>query len=319
MIMKILITGGAGFIGSHLADFLVGKGFKDVYAEYWTGESPENLAHLKNKIKLVKLDIKDTKGVRTAIARIRPDIIFHLAAQSYVTESWKRPKETLETNILGTFNLFDAVIGEGLKPVIISVCSSAEYGMTERSEIPIKESKEFRPISPYAVSKIAQDMLSLQYYQSHSLKIVRVRLFNITGPRKLFDACSDFAKGVAEIEAGKSKSLKVGNLEGIRDFTDVRDAIKALWLLCKKGRPGEVYNVCSGKGVKVGDVVNILVGMSNVKVDVKTDKNKLRIIDDPLYLGDNARIRSLGWKPEIPLEKTLSDTLDYWRGKMNRK
>lgn len=317
--MKILITGGGGFIGSHLADFLVGKGFRDIYAEYWTGDAPENLIHLKNKIKLIKLDIKDTKCVRAAIAKIKPDVIFHLAAQSYVTESWKRPKDTLETNILGTFNIFNAVICENLDPVIVSVCSSAEYGMTKISEIPIKESKGFMPISPYAVSKIAQDMMSLQYFQSHSLKIVRVRFFNITGPRKLFDACSDFAKGVAEIESGKSKNLSVGNIEGIRDFTDVRDAVKALWLLYENGKPGEVYNVCSGKGVKIGDVVNILAGMSKVKVNTKTDKGKLRIIDDPLYLGDNEKIRSLGWKPEIPLEKTLSDTLDYWRIKFCEK
>lgn len=314
--MKIFITGGAGFIGSHLADFLVEKGFRDVYVEYWSGETIENVAHLKNKIKLVKLDIKDTESVRKAITKIRPDLIFHLAAQSYVTESWKRPKETLETNIIGTFNLFDAVIKENLDPVIISVCSSAEYGITDASEIPIKESKEFRPISPYAVSKIAQDMMSLQYHQSHSLRIVRVRLFNITGPRKLYDACSDFAKGVAEIERGSSKYLKVGNLDGIRDFTDVRDAVGALWLLYEKGRHGEVYNVSSGKGVKVSNVVKMLTGMAKMKVEIRVDKGKLRIIDDPLYVGDNSKIRALGWKLETPLEKTLSDTLEYWRGRI---
>ena len=317
--MKIFITGGAGFIGSHLADFLVDKGFRDVYVEYWPGETTENVAHLENKIKLMKLDIKDTESVREAIAKIRPDLIFHLAAQSYVTESWKRPKETLETNIIGTFNLFDAAIKENLDPVIISACSSAEYGMTERGEIPIKESKEFRPISPYAVSKIAQDMLSLQYYQSHSLRIIRVRFFNITGPRKLHDACSDFAKGVAEVELGTSKYLAAGNLDPIRDFTDVRDAVKALWMLYEKGKPGEVYNVCSGKGVKVAEIADLLARMSKKKVKIKTDRTRLRIIDDPLYVGDSAKIRSLGWRPEIPLEKTLSDTLDYWRMKLSKK
>jgi len=146
--MKILITGGAGFIGSHLADFLLEKGFKDVYMEYWSGDSLENVEHLEGKIKMFKLDIRDTERVREKIAEIRPDIIFHLAAQSYVTESWKCPKRTLETNIIGTFNLIDAVIKENLDPVVLSVCSSAEYGITEKDEVPINEEKKFRPISP---------------------------------------------------------------------------------------------------------------------------------------------------------------------------
>ncbi|MCK4336240.1 MAG: GDP-mannose 4,6-dehydratase [Candidatus Aenigmarchaeota archaeon] len=317
--MKILITGGTGFIGSHLADFLVSKGFKDVYVECWSGETVENVKHLGNMVKLIKFDIRDSKKVREVIAKIRPDLIFHLAAQSYVTESWKHPKETLETNILGTFNLFDSTIKERINPVIISVCSSAEYGITERNEIPINENKKFRPISPYAVSKVAQDMLSLQYHKSHDLKIIRTRLFNTVGPRKRYDACSDFANGIAEVERGISNCLKVGNLDGIRDFTDVGDAVKALWLLYEKGKAGEVYNVCSGKGIRIGDVVKILKGMAKSDVKVKKDKSKMRIIDDPLYIGDNKKIRSLGWEPEIPIEKTLLNILNYWRGKINGK
>lgn len=313
--MKILITGGAGFIGSHLADFLVDKGFEDIYVEYWKGDTLENVEHLKEKVKFVKFDIRDAKKVREFIANVKPDLIFHLAAQSFVTVSWKEPKRTLETNMLGTFNLFDSVIRKGVNPLIISVCSSAEYGMTERNEIPINENKEFRPISPYAVSKIAQDMLSLQYHKSHDLKVIRVRLFNIIGPRKIDDACSDFARGIVEVERRTSKHLKVGNLEGIRDFTDVKDAVKALWLLYEKGKPGEVYNVCSGNGVKMGDVVKMLAGMAKTDIKVKRDENKIRIIDDPLYVGDSKKINSLGWKPEMPLEKTLLDTLNYWRGK----
>lgn len=313
--MKILITGGAGFIGSHLADFLADKGFEDIYVEYWKGDTLENVEHLKDKVKLVEFDIRDAKKVREFIANVKPDLIFHLAAQSFVTVSWKEPKRTLETNMLGTFNLFDSVIKEGINPLIISVCSSAEYGMTERDEIPINEKKEFRPISPYAVSKIAQDMLSLQYHKSHDLKVIRVRLFNIIGPRKIDDACSDFARGMVEVERGVSDHLKVGNLEGIRDFTDVKDAVKALWLLYERGKPGEVYNVCSGKGVNMGDVVKMLVGMAKTDIKVKRDENKIRIIDDPLYVGDSKKISSLGWKPETPLEKTLLDTLNYWRSK----
>jgi GDP-4-dehydro-6-deoxy-D-mannose reductase len=313
--MRFLITGGAGFIGSHLADFFVERALGEVYLGYWSEKSLERVNHLKGKVKFLKLDVKNEAAVRKAIAKIRPDVIFHLAAQSYVTESWKKPRETLETNIIGTLNLFNAVIDEKLDPKIISVCSSSEYGLTKKEEIPIKESREFRPISPYGVSKVGQDMLSFQYHKSHNLKIIRVRFFNITGPRKTHDACSDFAKGVAEVEAGKSASLKVGNLEAIRDYTDVRDAVKALWLLYKKGEVGEVYNVCSGRGIKMGDMLRMLAGMSRKKINIVSDKNKFRIIDDPLYVGDNAKMRKLGWRPETPIEKTLKDTLDYWREK----
>jgi GDP-4-dehydro-6-deoxy-D-mannose reductase len=317
--MKILITGGAGFIGSHLADFIVKKGFRDVYVGYWSGDSLENVAHLKGRARLVRLDINKSEAVRKFIARIKPDLIFHLAAQSYVTESWNRPKETLETNIIGTFNLYDAVIREGTNPVIITACSSAEYGTTTRDEIPIKENKEFRPISPYAVSKIAQDMLSLQYNKSHGLNIIRARLFNTIGARKAGNACSDFAKGIAEVEAGLSDHLSVGNLEPVVDFTDVKDTVRALWLLYERGRPGEAYNICSGKGTKVGDIVKILVGMAKTGIKVEQERRRMRIVDDAIYIGDNKKLRSLGWKPQIRLEQSLREILDYWRRKINGK
>lgn len=313
--MRILITGGTGFIGSHLADFLVSKRFKDVYVESFSRGKSENVEHLGKKVKSIGFDIRNEKGVRSAIANVKPNLIFHLAAQSYVTRSWKRPEETFETNVLGTFNLFNSVIKEGINPVIISACSSAEYGITERSEIPINEDKKFRPISPYAVSKIAQDMLSFQYHKSHGLKIIRVRLFNTIGPRKKWDVCFDFAKGIAEVERGLSDCLKVGNLEVTRDFTDVRDVVKALWLLCERGEPGEVYNICSGKGIKVKDLLKMLVKMAKTDIRVEKDKDKFRMIDEPLYIGDNKKICSLGWKPEIPIKKTLTDTLNYWRSK----
>ncbi|MCK5022703.1 MAG: GDP-mannose 4,6-dehydratase [Candidatus Aenigmarchaeota archaeon] len=317
--MKVLITGGAGFIGSHLADFLLEKNVGEIYIGHWSGEKTENIDHLKGKINFVNLDIKSTENVRNIISKIRPDIIFHLAAQSYMTESWKDPKGTLETNIIGTFNIFDAVIKEGIDPIILSICSSAEYGMIKKDEVPVKETNEFRPLSPYSVSKVAQDMLSYQYSKSHNLKIIRVRFFNITGPRKKYDACSDFAKGIVDVENGNNDFLKVGNLEGVRDFTDVRDAVNALWTLYKKGEHGDVYNVCSGNGIKVGDILDKLLKMATKDVRIEQDKEKLRVIDDPLYIGDNTKISKLGWQPEIDIDKTLSDMMDYWRCKINGK
>ena len=307
--MKFLITGSEGFIGSHLADFLLEKG--EVYGTFHS--TPKNIEHLKNKIKLLKCDITNKSEIENIINNIKPDYIFHMAAQSFVIPSWKEPDKTFQTNIIGTYYLLDAVHKAGINPVICIACSSAEYGLTNENEIPINEKKEFRPSSPYAVSKVATDMLAYLYWQSYNMRILRIRFFNITGPRKTFDACSDFAKGIVEVEKGLKNSLKVGNLEGIRDITDVRDAVKAIWLLVLKGTYGNAYNICSGIGIKMKDILNKLVSFSSAKIRVETDKEKFRPLDDPIFIGDNSKITNLGWKPEITIEKTLKDMLEYWR------
>jgi GDP-4-dehydro-6-deoxy-D-mannose reductase len=309
--MKVLITGCGGFIGSHLADFLVAKGF-DIYGTIYKGNN-HNLKHLKNKIKIIDCDMTNKKAVEKIISEIKPDYIFHLAAQSLVIESWKDPEKTLSGNMLSTLYLFDAVRKAKIKPKILVACSSAEYGISYEDEIPIRESKEFRPTSPYGVSKVCTDTLSYLYWKTYGMNIVRIRFFNITGTRKIFDACSDFAKGIVEVKKGMKKQLEVGNLDGIRDLTDVRDAVAAAWLLAEKGVPGEVYNVCSGKGQKVGDVLNKLLALSKTKLKIVQAKDKIRPVDDPLFIGDNSKIRKLGWKPSIPIERTLEDMLDYWR------
>jgi len=308
---KAMITGCGGFIGSHIADFLLTKNM-DIYGIVYEKKSV-NIAHLKNKIKTMNLDMKNKKMVEEIVNKIKPDYVFHMAAQSFVIPSWKDPEETFVSNILGTFYLLDAIRKAKINPIIIIACSSAEYGLTQKDEIPINEKKEFRPSSPYAVSKVGTDMLAYLYWQAYQMKIIRIRYFNITGTRKTFDACSDFAKRIVEIEKGKQTALNVGNLEGIRDITDVRDAIKATWLLTEKGNFGDVYNICSSKSYKIKDILNTLISLSNKKIVVKKDKNKLRILDDPIFIGDNSKIKKLGWKPEIPLEKTLCDILDYWR------
>ncbi len=309
--MKALITGCGGFIGSHLADFLVGKGL-DVYGT--VNDETKNIDHLEEKIKIIKCDISDRNAVEKMVSDIKPDYIFHLAAQSFVIVSWQDPEKTFSANILGTLYLLDAVRKARIDPIIEIACSSAEYGMTYKDEIPIKEVKIFRPSSPYAVSKIATDMISELYAKAYKMKILRVRFFNISGPRKLFDACSDFARGVAEVEKGIKPFVTVGNLDGIRDITDYRDAVDAMWLLTEKGTYGDVYNVCSGEGYKVRNLLNGLVAMSRKKIEVKEhDPEKLRPIDDPLFIGDNSKIRKLGWKTQVPIEQTLRDTLEYWR------
>ena len=311
----ILVTGAAGFIGSHLCDFLVNKGL-EVCGTYWKGDTFVNVDHLRNKINFMECDFRNKKNVEEIINDVKPDYIFHMAAQSFVVPSWQDTEETLRTNIFGTFYLLEAIRKAGIDPKIIIACSSAEYGLTYEDELPINEKKEFRPSSPYAVSKIGTDMLSYLYFQAYKMKILRIRFFNIIGSRKIFDACSDFAKGIVEVEKDSKERLDVGNLGGIRDFTDVRDAVEAIWLLTEKGEFGDVYNICSGKRYKVKEILDKLISLSKKEIKLQQDSKKIRVLDDPIFIGDNTKIKKLGWKPKIPIEKTLNDMLAYWRDRL---
>ncbi|MCX6819344.1 MAG: GDP-mannose 4,6-dehydratase [Candidatus Aenigmarchaeota archaeon] len=312
----ILVTGAAGFVGSHLCDFLVEKGL-DVCGTYWKGDTFDNIEHLRNSVNFVECDITDKQRVEELIKKIKPEYIFHMAAQSYVVPSWQDPEETLITNFMGTFYLLEAIRKAGIKPKIIIACSSSEYGLTEENEIPINEKKEFRPSSPYAVSKIGTDMIAYLYQKAYKMKIIRIRFFNIIGSRKKFDVCADFAKGIAEIEKNKIEKLRIGNLNGIRDFTDIKDAIEAMWLLKDKGDFNEVYNVCSGKRYTVKEILDKLISLSKKEIKLQQDPQKIRIMDDPIFLGDSTKIKKLGWRTKVPIEKTLSDILDYWRNKVD--
>ena len=314
MFNRILITGCEGFIGSHLADLLVEEDLQVCGMVY--GDT-KNIRHLKDKITVLECDLKEGQAVEKIINDVRPDIVFHLAAQSFVTVSWENPEETLKTNVLGTFYLLDSIKKAGITPLIVIVGSSAVYGPREEGEMPLREESDFRPTSMYAVSKVSDDMLGYFYWKVYGMKVIRVRPFNMTGPRKTLDACSDFAKGIAEVEKGLKDDLEVGNLDTMRDFTDGRDAVKALWLLSQRGEAGEVYNLCSGKGTRMEEILTQLISLSKKKIKYRVVQEKMRPADDPIYVGDNARLRSLGWKPEIPMEKTLSDLLDYWRENLN--
>ncbi len=314
--MRVLITGITGFAGSHLADFLLEKGNIEVYGtERWRSRT-ENIEHIKDRITLMGCDIRDASSVKSLIEKIKSDRIFHLAAQSFVPTSWHAPQETLTTNIIGELNVFEAVRELGINPIIQIAGSSEEYGLVEEAELPVKETNPLRPLSPYAVSKVGQDLLGYQYYKSYGLNIIRTRGFNHSGPRRgeVF-VCSDFAKQIAKIEKKKQEPIiHVGNLEAIRDFTDVRDMVKAYWLATEKGKPGEVYNICSGKGWKIKEVLDILLGLTKEKIKVKKDPKRMRPSDVPVLIGDCKKFREVtGWKPEIPFEKTLEDLLNYWR------
>ena len=310
--MKALITGISGFIGSHLADFLVGRGL-EVWGTYFRG-GLENVSHLKGKLKFRRCDVRERGRVKEILRECRPELVFHLAAQSRPDLSWRDPWTTMEVNVLGTVNLFEGVRELGLDPKLLVACSSAEYGFIQEEEGPIKEDHPLNPVSPYAVSKVAQDLMAYQYFRNYGLRTFRVRIFGTTGPRKVGDACADFASQIARAERRGGGTVRVGNLEPRRDLTDVRDMVRALWLVVERGREGEVYNACSGTAHRVGDLLEKLLDLARVRVKVEVDQEKLRPSDEPLIVGSNEKIgKECGWRPEIPLEKTLEDILEYWR------
>jgi GDP-4-dehydro-6-deoxy-D-mannose reductase len=304
-----LITGCNGFIGFHLAEFLIKQGLT-VYGT--TRHERSRIAYLENKMTILECDILNKQQLADIILKVKPDVVFHLAAQSKVDSSWQDPESTLKVNVLGTLHLLDAIKQFCPNSVVLVVGAAAIYG-SSKDQTPIDENHEMIASSPYAVSKIAQDYLAGLYRSAYGMKVVRIRPFNITGPGNMGDACSDFAKGIIAIEKGEARSLRVGDLDSVRDITDVRDAVEALWLLAKKGVSGSVYNLCSGKGYHVGSLLDDLINLSGLKVDIVQDTAKKRLLKDRFQIGDNSQLLSLGWKPIVPIRKTLSDMLAYWR------
>ncbi len=321
-INKVLITGISGFVGSHLAEYILGnqKGASVVGIVRWRSPK-DNIINILPQIMLEYGDLTDGYSVKKILLKHKPDVIFHLAAQSYVDFSFNAPISTLETNVIGTANILESIrelkVSNGYNP-IVHICSSSEvYGQVEKKEIPIKETNPLRPASPYAVSKVAEDMLGLQYWLSWKIKTIRTRLFTHTGPKRgeVF-AESSFAKQIAAIENGYQKpEVLVGNLESIRTFMDVRDAVRAYWLLVNKCEPGEVYNIGGMETMTVGDMLNILINKSTKKnIRVKVDPKKLRPSDVTLQIPSVAKFKKVtGWSPKIKFEQTLLDILNYWR------
>ena len=318
--MRALITGITGFAGSHLAEFILANHpGVDVYGIMRWRSRTENIEGIQERVKLIECDLRDTSSVKTLVGHVRPDKIFHLAAQSYVPSSWNAPAESLTTNVLGQLNIFEAVRSLDIEPWIQIACSSEEYGLVHEDELPIKETNPLRPLSPYAVSKVGQDYLGYQYHMSFGLNVVRTRGFNHDGPRRgdVF-VSSNFAKQLIEVEKGKRPPvIHVGNLEARRDFTDVRDIVRGYWLSLEQCQAGEVYNLCSGKAYSIQEVLDRLVELSGVEVKIEEDPARLRPSDVPVLLGDYSKFHeATGWTPDIPYDKTLADMLDYWREKI---
>ena len=315
--MKILISGITGFVGSHLAELLLKEG-NEVYGTCRWRSKLDNIEGLN--VKLINADLRDSLSMETAVREANPEYIFHLAAQSYVYSSWRAPVDTIDTNVIGTVNLLEAVRKVNPKIVVQFAGSSEEYGMVYENEVPITEDNPLRPLSPYGVSKVAGDKLCYQYVQSYGLNIVITRAFNHTGPRRgeVF-VTSNFAKQITEIENGKEPIVKVGNLTALRDFTDVRDMVKAYVLAAGMCKYGEPYNICSGKAVSIESVLNRLLSMSKVNVEVVQDPERMRPSDVPILQGDCSKFRECtGWERSYSLDETLEDLLNYWREKCRK-
>ena len=318
--MKVLITGITGFAGSHLADYILDNHPDvEVFGIVRWRSRMDNILHIQDKITSFEADLKDMGSLKKCLAAIKPDRIFHLAAQSFVPTSWTCPAETFAINSIGQINLFEAVLSLKLTPRIQIAGSSEEYGQVFPDEIPMKENNPLRPLSPYAVSKVAQDLLGWQYFKSYGMNVIRTRGFNHTGPRRgdVF-ICSNFAKQIAEIEKEKREPiLHVGNLEAKRDFTDVRDVVRAYWMSLEKCEAGEAYNIGTGKFYPMNKVVEMLVSMSDVEIETQINPARLRPSDVPILLSDSSKFRAAtGWEPKIPFRQSLEDLLNYWREKV---
>lgn len=311
---KAFITGITGFAGSYLAENLLNNNY-EVSGTYLSDKSALDFPN-KDKVALYKLDLLDAEKTSEILTEARPEYLFHLAALTSPKSSFDNPAETFVTNVKSQINILEAIRKNSLIDTRILIVSSAEiYGLVDPQNLPVDEETPFNPTNPYAVSKLAQDYLGLQYALAHKLKIVRVRPFNHVGPKQSPDfVVSGFAKRIAEIEKGKQRIMKVGNLTSKRDFTDVVDMMEAYRLALEKGEIGEVYNLGSGNSYEISRILEMLIGFSSVEIQTEADSELMRPSDNPELICNYSKFAQLtGWKPEIPIEKTLKDTLDYWR------
>jgi GDP-4-dehydro-6-deoxy-D-mannose reductase len=317
MAKKILITGACGMMGSHMIDFYHGKGIQ-VHGTYY--KPTTNLNEYAHRALMQECDVRYYYPFLKIVSAVKPDVIYHLAAQSYPTVSIDRPQETVETNVNGTINLFESIkeirkSDASYDPIVVMACSSAEYGASLTPEnVPIPEDVVLLPVHPYGITKVAQDMLSYQYFINDRIKTVRARIFNTTGPRKTNDVASDFTKRAVLIEKGQEKVLRVGNVSAKRAITDVRDLIQAMILLSEKGRHGEVYNISGSKVYQVSELISLIEKIMKRKFDIETDPSLLRPTDEPIIYGSSARLKKdTNWEQSYSIEQTLTDMIAYWR------
>jgi len=319
--MRVLITGISGFVGLHLAEHsLASHPEVELFGlRRWRSEMPV-VPTLTPAVRILEGDLLDEPSLVRVLQASRPEVIFHLAASSSVAGSWDTPAEMMQVNALGTLHLLEAVRQLSLDAQIVLACSAEAYGVVAESELPINENQPFRPVSPYAVSKAAVDLLGYQYSQAFGLRTVRMRLFNHCGPRQSARfVVSSLARQIAGIEAGRfPPRVVVGNLDVRRDFVDVRDVVRAYWLAGTRGVPSEAYNVATGRSHSIREVLDRLRALADTSVEVAVDPAHVRVAELQVLEGDATRFRkATGWHPEIPFERTLADTLDWWRANLH--
>jgi len=307
-----LVTGAEGFIGSHLTKFLHAKGW-NVIGTYRFRRS-NSLPKLP-KAHFVQCDLRNNKSVSHLFSEYKPTHVFHLAAQSLPTVSWADPVSTFESNIMGSLQVFEAVRYMKRPSVVVSACSSAEYGHVPPSAIPVREDQPLRPLHPYGISKVCLDLLGREYFLDYKIPAVNVRLFNTTGPGKTNDAPSDFVRQLVRIKKGlQPPIIEVGNLKPRRAFLNVNDAVRGFYLAGKKGTRGEAYNLCANQTYRISEILRTAIRLSGVKPEIRSVPRLMRPSDETVIFGSTARIREdTGWKPLVSIEQTLTSMLEYWQ------
>jgi GDP-4-dehydro-6-deoxy-D-mannose reductase len=317
--MHLLITGATGFVGTHLRRYLLDKTDWEITGTAYPHHPPESCDPREH---CVYLDACDAEEVHVLLAEVRPDAVIHLAAQSHVPTAYKNPWGTLQNNIQGQLNILETCVDLQLKPRVLAIGSGEEYGRATKDELPLREEHPLRPENPYSVSKVAQDVMGYQYFVSYDIPVMRMRPFNHVGPGQSDRfVLAAFASQVARIEAGEQEPvLRVGNLSPARDFTDVRDVVRAYHLTLEHGEPGEVYNICSGTPRTIQSLVDRLLALSEVEIRVERDPERYRPTDVPIIYGSPEKLRAAtGWEPHIPFEQTVADVLEEWRARVQKR